>query len=106
MKNQKSKTLSDDQIDKIVIAQADDDSAWEKPIRVRKSKRTSVPVSPVLAARAAFFARLHREASTEKWIMRILEERLRFEEAAFAGLKRDLKATQKNKKNTRAQAER
>jgi hypothetical protein len=36
--------------------------------------------------------------------MRILEERLRFEEAAFAGLKRDLQVTQKNRKNTREQA--
>jgi hypothetical protein len=104
MRNLKSKTLTDDQIDKIVITQSDDDTAWEKSIRIRKPRQTSVHVSSALAARAAFFARLHREASTEKWIMRILEERLRFEEAAFAGLKRDLQATHKNKKNTRGQA--
>ena len=27
--------LSQEEIDNIVVAQADDDSAWEKPIRVR-----------------------------------------------------------------------
>ncbi len=90
MKKEKTKVLSDDQIDKIVVAQANDESAWEKPVHVRKSKRTSVAVSNALAARAAFFARLHREANTEQWLMRIIEERLKFEEAAFAGLKRDL----------------
>jgi len=43
-----------------------------------------------LAARAAFFARLHREASVEEWLRRVIQERIDLEEAAFAGLKRDL----------------
>lgn len=78
------------EIDRIVLAQADDDSAWEKPIRVRKAKLASVPLPSELAARAAFFARLHREISIEHWLRRVIQERIDLEEAAFAGLKRDL----------------
>jgi len=83
-------TLSEKEIDEIVLSQADDDSAWEKPIRVHKAKASSVPLPPELAARAAFFARLHREASVEDWVTRIIQERIDLEEAAFAELKREL----------------
>ncbi|PYS80947.1 MAG: hypothetical protein DMF67_18620 [Acidobacteria bacterium] len=37
----KKRTLSEEEIDELVTAQADDDSAWEKPIKVRRS-RTAV----------------------------------------------------------------
>jgi hypothetical protein len=88
----KAKLLFEEEIDTIVIAQADDDSAWEKPICVRKTKLTSVLLPSELAARAAFFAHLHREASIEDWLRRVIQERIDLEEAAFAGLKRDLAA--------------
>ena len=55
----KAKVLSEEEIDTIVVEQVNDDSAWEEPIHVRKAKPTSVPLSSELAARAAFFARLH-----------------------------------------------
>ena len=32
---EKSKRLSEEQIDEIVVAQAEDDSAWAKPIKVK-----------------------------------------------------------------------
>jgi hypothetical protein len=86
----KSRKLSEKEIDELVIARADDDSAWEKPIRVHKSKTATVPLPSELAARAAFFARLHHEASVEDWVKRIIEERIEIEEAAFAESKRDL----------------
>jgi fructose-1-phosphate kinase PfkB-like protein len=60
--------FSEEEIDKIVVSQADDDSAWEKPIQVRKAKPISLSVPAELAARAAFLARLHREASVEEWL--------------------------------------
>jgi hypothetical protein len=88
--NKKPKKLSEDEIDEIVTAEADDDSAWEKPIRVRRPKGANVPLPSELAARAAFFARLHRESSVEEWIQRIVHERVDMEEAAFAQLKREL----------------
>jgi hypothetical protein len=88
--SKREKKLTEDEIDRRVIAQADDDSGWEKPIRVRKSKSAAVSLSSELASRAAFFARLHREASVEEWLRRIIEERINIEEAVFAESKRDL----------------
>jgi hypothetical protein len=84
------KRISEDEIDRLVISQADDDSAWGKPIRVRKAKSSAVSLPAELASRAAFFARLHREASVEQWLKRIIEERINIEEAVFAESKRDL----------------
>jgi len=83
---------SDKKIDELMIAQADDDSAWEKPIQARRSKSEAVSIPAEVASRAAFFARLHRESSVEDWIKRIVAERVDIEEAAFAEAKRDLAA--------------
>lgn len=79
-------------IDKIVVAQADDAAAWTPPVRIRKARAATVPISADLVARAAFFARLHREANVEAWLKRVIQERIDLEEAAFAGLKRELRA--------------
>lgn len=88
----KRKIMTEEEIDRKVIAQAEDETAWEKPVKVRQSKSTSVSLPAALAARAAFFARLHRESKLENWLNRIIEERLDIEEAAFAGFKKDLLA--------------
>jgi hypothetical protein len=82
--------LSESDIDKMVVAQADDDSAWERPVRVRRGKSTSVSIPAELAARAAFLARLHREPSVEDWLAHIIQERVELEETAFVGAKREL----------------
>jgi hypothetical protein len=58
----------EEEIDELVEAQASDDSAWDNPIRVRRTKSSSVSLPSDLAARAAFFARLHRETSVEEWL--------------------------------------
>jgi hypothetical protein len=91
-KTKNKKKLSEEAIDQIVIAQADDDSAWEKPVRVRRTRPASVSIPPDLAARAAFLARLHRTKSTDEWLTHIIEERIELEEAAFIGAKQDLAA--------------
>ena len=88
----KLKFKTEEEIDRIVIAQADDESAWGVPVKVSKSKSTSLAFPSDLAARVAFFARLHREASIEDWLKRVIQERLDIEEAAFAGFKRELVA--------------
>ena len=90
--NKPLKEPTEDEIDEIVETQADDDSAWGKPHKVRKPKGPNVPLPSELAARAAFFARLHHEASLETWVQRIVHERIDLEEAAFAELKRQLAA--------------
>jgi len=88
----KNHQLSEAEIDAIVIAQADDTSAWEEAIEVELPIPTTMQLPPELAARAAFFAQLHQQESTETWLKRIIQERLDFEENAFAGLKRVLVA--------------
>jgi hypothetical protein len=84
------KQASDKEIDKIVIAQADDESAWEEPIQVHLDRPAAVSIPAELAARAAFLARLHRKSSVEEWVMHVIQERVDLEEAAFAGAKREL----------------
>jgi hypothetical protein len=86
----KRKNISEEEIDEMVIAQANDNSAWDKPVRVRKLKQPSLSLPAALAARAAFFARLHREANLADRRSRIIREKLDIEEAAFAGFKREL----------------
>jgi hypothetical protein len=89
--NKPLKKPSEGEIDEMT-AEADDDSGWEKPVRVRRRKGANVPLPSELAARAVFFARLHRESSVEDWIKKIVAERVDIEEAAFAEAKRDLAA--------------
>ena len=84
------KKLSEKEIDKIVISQADNDSEWEEPIHVKKTRPTSLSIPAKLAARAAFLAYLHRESGVEEWLMRIIRERIEIEEGAFVEAKREL----------------
>jgi hypothetical protein len=86
----RGKKLSEKEIDQIVILQANHDDAWEDAVKVTKQKAAALSLPAILASRAAFFARLHREASLEDWIKRIIRERLDIEEAAFAGCKKEL----------------
>jgi len=85
-----SNKLSDEDIDRIVVAQADDDSAWDDPIAVRRAKPASLSIPAELAARAAFLAQLHRKTSVDEWLKLIIQERIELEEAAFVGMKREL----------------
>ena len=82
--------LSEQRVDQIVVAQADDDSAWEEPVRVRRAEAASVSMPADLAARAAFLARLHRAKSVQEWLTRVIQERVELEEAAFVGAKQRL----------------
>jgi hypothetical protein len=90
IKDKTKKKPTEKEIDRLVISQADDDSAWEKPVRVRRTKSASLSIPADLAARAAFLARLHRKNNTAEWLRHIIEERVELEEAAFVGLKHDL----------------
>lgn len=82
----KKNQLTEEEIDELVIAQASDEDAWEEPITVEREFPTNVSLSPDLAARAAFFAQLHK-MPVASWLESIIQERLAFEESAFAGLK-------------------
>ncbi len=84
------KNLSQEEIDKIVVAQVNKKSAWEKPIRVRRKKSASLAIPSELAARAAFLARLHRQPDLKQWLTHVIQERVELEEAAFVGAKREM----------------
>ncbi len=84
------RTISEEEIDRIVVAQANDNSAWDKPVRVRRRRSASLAIPGELAARAAFLARLHRQPRMEEWLTQIIRERIELEEAAFVGAKREL----------------
>ena len=89
-KRRKTTTLDQEAIDQLVIAHSDDESAWGAPIRVEKSEPASLSIPGDLAARAAFLASLHRETGVDKWVERILRERVELEELAFAEAKKEL----------------
>lgn len=80
---------SDEIIDERVIAQADDDSAWDPPVQVSR-EMTSIGLSATLAQRAAFLARLHREQDLQAWVEKIVRERVELEEKAFSQARREL----------------
>jgi len=84
------KVLSEIEIDQTVISQANEQSAWEKPVQVKRTKPASLSIPAELAARAAFLARLHREKGPGEWLTRIIRERVELEEVAFIEAKRDL----------------
>src|SRR6266446_2386917 len=50
----KAPPLAEQNIDRIVVAQAEDDAAWGKPVRVRRTKTASTPLPSTLATRVAF----------------------------------------------------
>jgi len=89
-KKKKNSSQGQEAIDRLVVSQAGDDSAWEAPIRVRRSKPTSLSIPGELAARAAFLAKLHRETRLEKWVERVVRERVELEEFAFSESKKKL----------------
>lgn len=90
MKKTKKTRPTQDQIDDAVVAQANDDSAWHSSVAAKRSGTAQFRLPAALAARAAFLARLHHKANAEEWLRSVIEERVGFEESAFAGLKHSL----------------
>ena len=90
MRDRTEEKLSEREIDRIVVAQADDDSAWEKPVSVHRTEPAFLSIPADLAARAAFLAQLHRTESVEKWLAHVIQERVELEEAAFIEMKQAL----------------
>ncbi len=90
VKLSKRTARNQDEIDRAVISQTTDDSAWEAPIRVKRVRSLSVSIPGNLAARAAFLAKLHHETGIDKWIERVVRERVELEELAFVEAKKEL----------------
>ena len=89
-RKQARKQLTEEEIDKIVESQAEDDSAWERPIQVHRSSPASLSIPAELAARAEFLAKLHREKNVEEWLTKVIKERVELEEVAFNEAKREM----------------
>lgn len=83
MSNRK-RSLSEEEIDEAVTAQAEDDSAWEEPVKVSPAKSMALDLPSELVVRAAFCARMSRAASVGDWLRRVVQERVELEETAFA----------------------
>jgi hypothetical protein len=91
-RTKRTKPLSEQEIDQTVVAQTEDDAAWEASVRVQRTTPASLALPAELAARAAFLAQLHRTPNVEDWLRRVIQERVELEEAAFVGIKRSLAA--------------
>jgi hypothetical protein len=76
------------EVDRIVTEQAAEESAWERPVVVSRPKWTSLALPAELAARATFLAKLHRERGVDRWIERVVRERVEIEESAFRAAKK------------------
>jgi hypothetical protein len=85
----RAKRLTQEEIDERVVAQAEDDSAWEPLVQVSR-KQAAIGLPGSLAQRAAFLARLHRERNLQTWIERVVRERVELEERAFTQARREL----------------
>ena len=89
-KKRKATTLDQEGIDRLVVSQASDESAWDPPVRVKRSGSAALSLPGELAARAAFLAKLHREAGVDQWVERVVRERVELEEFAFKETKKKL----------------
>lgn len=84
--------LTEEEIDRLVIAEANDTSKWEKPVAV---KPTSIRFSPAIIERAKYFAKLHKTRGYQTWLKQVVEERIKLEEELLSDFKRELKAANK-----------
>lgn len=84
--------LSEQEIDELVIRKANDLEQWEEKVTVQPNQPVTMSLPKALASRAKFFAKLHRKSSVEEWLEIIIQERIAFEEMAYARLKQDLSA--------------
>lgn len=93
-KTSKRRKMTEKEIDNLVVAQAENDSAWEPPVQVRRGEPGTISIPADLATRAAFLAQVHRASGVEEWLTRVIRERIELEEVAFAEAKRDLTRNQ------------
>ena len=92
MRNRKStlQNFEEKAIDEIVTAEADDDLAWDAPVRVTRPNNVSLSIPAELAARAVFLANVHDEPRIDKCIERIVRERVEIEELVHTEAKKRL----------------
>ena len=78
------KRLTEEEIDRIIINEADDKTKRGKPITV---KPVLIRFSPSIIEKAKHLAKLHRASDYQVWLKRIVEERIRLEEELLSDFK-------------------
>lgn len=86
------KRLTEEEIDKIVIAEADDMTKWEKPIMV---KSAAVLFSKSIIEKAKYLAKLHKARGYQMWLKQIVKERIKLEEKLLSDFKLEAKKASK-----------
>ncbi|MDB9528571.1 hypothetical protein PN498_21440 [Oscillatoria sp. CS-180] len=82
----RSRELSEVEIDDIVEQQADDDTAWEAPIAV--NRQTAFLVLPEeIVEKASFFTNLHNADTIESWLVQVIRLRVALKRTLSARLR-------------------
>ena len=84
--------LTEQEIDEIVIGEANDMTKWEEPISVEPSGAISIRLSPDTIKKANYFAKLHKYRGYQTWLKRIIEDRIKTEEEILRELKQRLES--------------
>jgi hypothetical protein len=78
MSTRNAKPLTEELIDEMVIARADDDSAWDAPVQVKKRERVLVfhlePGEAKAVTETAKARGVGKEALIRQWVLEKLEE--------------------------------
>jgi len=85
----KKRKLTEGEIDRLVVAEANDMPKWGEPVSV---KPTSIRLSPSIIQKAKYLARLHKTRGYQTWIKQVLQERIRLEEEILSGFKKESRA--------------
>ncbi len=72
----KSKKPSEQEIDAIVVSEANDDSKWTKPVLVHPKKSVPVFLTPKTAEKLKNAARKQHVKDYHKWVNKIVEQHL------------------------------
>ncbi len=88
----KRKKVTEEEIDELVIAEANDMTKWGKPVAVRP---TVIRFSTSVIEKAKYLAKLHNTRGYQTWLKQIVEERIKLEEELLSDIKRGLKTAGK-----------
>ncbi len=88
----KKRELTEQEIDEIVISEANDISKWEEPISVKPSGAASIRLSPDTIRKAKYFAKLDKYRGYQTWLKQIIEDQIRTEGEILKELKQRLES--------------
>jgi hypothetical protein len=90
MANMRKRKLTEQEIDEIVVSEANDSTKWEEPISVKPSGAALIRLSSDMIEKARYLAKLHNYHSYQTWLKRVIEDRIKTEEELLKELKQEL----------------